>query len=320
MNDLAALLAGRTWALERSALDRLSARLRATPTINLPMEAALARRPASARREDVAVVPLVGFLLWRPDPFETAFLGAVSVVDFIGALNAAAAAKSVAAIILDVESPGGSVDGIPEAAEAVRRVARTKPVTSVANTMMASAAYWIGAQAGQVIASPSALVGSIGVYGTHVSETRALDKAGFDVTIISAGKYKAEGHPAKPLDDTARGHFQELVDSSYDLFVEDVARGRGTTLDAVRTGYGQGRALDARAARTAKLVDRIATLEAVITGSQASERERFAFEAERRAARGLREPTFEMERRQRLAMYERERRERDARQATGGTR
>lgn len=309
--EIAAVLSSRPLAIEEASLHRIVARLKAAPTITVPLEAAMSRpRPASARREDVAVIPLTGFLAWRPDPIETFFLGATSVSEFVATLRSIAADPKVGRIILDVDSPGGSVDGITEAAAAVRQVARSKPVVAVANTLMASAAYWIGSQAGQVIASPSAMVGSIGVYGTWIGESRALDRLGFDVEIFSAGRFKAEGHPARPLTDPARQHLQESVDDSYFDFIGDVATGRSTTRTAVRTGYGEGRALTARPARAANLVDRIDTLESVLGASTASGR--FAFEQGRRqrVAAGLSKPN----------RYEQERARRAARTVTGGTR
>ena len=296
--DIAAVLSARPLAIEEAQLRRYVARLRAAPTITVPLEAAMGRpRPASDQREDVAVIPLTGFLAWRPDPIEAFFLGATSVSEFVATLRTVAADRHVGRIIIDVDSPGGSVDGTMEAAAAVRQVARSKPVTAVANTLMASAAYWVASGASEIVASPSALVGSIGVYGTWIGESRFLTDKGFDVEIFSAGRYKAEGHPGRPLTDPARAHLQESVDDSYFDFIGDVALGRSTTRQAVRTGYGEGRALTARPGLAAHLVDRIDTLESVLGSSTASGR--FAREQERRqriAAGHIKPTPFERER------------------------
>lgn len=272
MSDPIELLTGQAWAMEEQALRRLVAKVRAAPTIKLDVQAAAAAtRPASQRSLGVGVVPLHGVLLGRPGPWDWLF-GASSVMGFMAELRAAANDRAVDSIILDVDSPGGSVDMVPEAADLVRTVGRLKPVVAVASTTMASAAYWIASQAGQVVASPSAIVGSIGVYTVHVDLSKALQEDGVAVTYIKAGRYKVEGNPHEPLGDTARSHIQEVIDDAYRQFVDDVARGRQTTTSAVRTGYGEGRALPAGMARQAKLVDRVAPFDTVLAGARASHR------------------------------------------------
>ena len=77
------------------------------------------------------------------------------------------------------------------------------------------------------------------------------------MTILSAGEYKVEGNPFEPLSEEARAFIQGQVDAAYAQFVKDVARGRGVSVADVKNGYGQGRALDAKAAKAAGLVDRI---------------------------------------------------------------
>jgi hypothetical protein len=88
---------------------------------------------------------------------------------------------------------------------------------------------------------------------------------GVDVTLISAGKYKVEGHPFGPLDKEARAEMQGKVDYYYDFFVRDVARGRGVSADDVRSGYGEGRMVTAPDAVKMGMADRIATIDQVIS-------------------------------------------------------
>jgi signal peptide peptidase SppA len=137
---------------------------------------------------------------------------------------------------------------------------------------MASAAYWIGSAASEVVATPSAMVGSVGVVVVHMDESKALEMLGVKPTFITAGKYKAEGDPAQPLTDAARERLQEMVDQYYAAFVGGVARGRGVPVAEVRTSYGQGRLLTAREGLAAGMVDRIATLDEtlgrVLTGKR----------------------------------------------------
>jgi hypothetical protein len=117
---------------------------------------------------------------------------------------------------------------------------------------------------------PSGQVGSIGVFSMHVDTTAAEEAEGVKVTIVKAGKYKAEN--MEPLTDAAREAMQQQVDTYYDTFVADVAKGRGVAPKVVRETYGEGRVVLAKDALAAGMVDRIATLEEVLRGMQASGR------------------------------------------------
>jgi ClpP class serine protease len=92
----------------------------------------------------------------------------------------------------------------------------------------------------------------------------ALDQAGIGITLIAAGRYKVEGHAFSPLGDEARAAIQSDVNDWYGWFVDAVARGRRTTAAAVRSGYGEGRALNAQRALGAHLIDVIGTGELVL--------------------------------------------------------
>jgi signal peptide peptidase SppA len=171
---------------------------------------------------------------------------------------------SIDAIVLDVDSPGGSVYGTAELGDAIYNARAAKPVCAVANSLAASAAYWTACQAGELYAAPGAEVGSIGVYTTHTNVAEALKQRGIAVEYISAGKYKTELNPAGPLTDEARAYVQAGVDSYYDDFVRAVARGRGVALKSVREGMGQGRVLQPDQAMSEKMIDGVATLAQVV--------------------------------------------------------
>jgi signal peptide peptidase SppA len=178
----------------------------------------------------------------------------------------AASDPDVGAIVLDIDSPGGLVDKIPETAAMVREVATQKPVVAVANTLAASAAYWIGSQASEFVVTPSGEAGSIGVYATHRDMSKNYESLGIKHTLVSAGKYKTEGNPFEPLSSAASGALQESVDDHYGLFVKDVAAGRQATVAEVKNGYGEGRTLTAKRAVEAGLADRVDTLDNVVAG------------------------------------------------------
>jgi ClpP class serine protease len=139
-----------------------------------------------------------------------------------------------------------------------------KPIVTVANSTLASAAYWIGSAADEVVsADPTALIGAIGVYTVHADTSEADAKEGVRKTLIKAGKYKGEG-VVGPLDEDALGAVQEQVDDVYALFTAAVGRHMDTTASAVRDGFGQGRALMGQRAIDAGLARRSATLEQTI--------------------------------------------------------
>ncbi|HMJ03126.1 MAG TPA: S49 family peptidase, partial [Conexibacter sp.] len=172
---------------------------------------------------------------------------------------------AVGSIVLDVHSHGGTVFGAHELhATILAGRGKGKRIVASINSIAASAAYWIACAADEVVITPGGEAGSIGVYTVHLDVSEALAKAGIKPTIIKAGKYKTEGDPSVPLTDEARRAIQARADAAYDLFVSDVAAGRGVTPAAVRNGYGQGSVLPAKAAKAEGLVDRIATFEEVV--------------------------------------------------------
>lgn len=262
----------RPWAIEPSMLAlivdivrfRAAGGLLAEDEIERRIEAAdHGPRSGAGQRRGVAVIPVYGVLNPRANTISRSS-GGTTAQDVSADLRAALADDQVDAIVFDVDSPGGAVDGIPELAAEIAAARGQKPMVAVANTLMASAAYWIGAQADEVYASPSARVGSIGIFTAHEDRSKQAEMRGVSTSLVSAGKYKVEANEWAPLSDEARTALQDQVDELYGMFVDAVAQGRGVSADAVRNGYGQGRVLLARQAKAAGLVDRVGTLEQAV--------------------------------------------------------
>jgi capsid assembly protease len=208
----------------------------------------------------IAVVPIIGTIAHRGNSFEGSSGG--TSADLIGRmLDRVVSDSSVSTIVLDISSPGGNVFGVPELAAKIAKATETKPVIAMINAMAASAAFWLASQASEIVITPSGMAGSIGVFMLAIDESEALAKAGVKVNAISAGEYKLEGAPWEPLSDDARAYLQAQVNSTYKNFKGDVARGRNVSVADVEKNYGRGRMLDARAALTAGMVDRIATFD-----------------------------------------------------------
>lgn len=222
------------------------------------------RRNEGARQAgSIAVLPLYGTVAHRMDMMVESS-GGTSTVQFSKALRGALADNQVSGIVIDIDSPGGSADGVPELAREIWQARQTKPIVGVANSLAASAAYWIGSAASELWAAPSAEVGSIGVWAAHQDMTAYYEREGIKTTLVRAGKYKAETNPYEPLTDDARAYLQTRVDEAYDMFVADVAKQRGVSRDTVRGGFGEGRVVTARKAKELGMVDRVGTLDEAI--------------------------------------------------------
>lgn len=227
-------------------------------------EPILARAPGTQSAGGaVAILPLYGVIFPRANLFSE-MSGGTSLQRFTQAFRQAVNDPGISAIVFDVDSPGGQADGLDELAAEIRASRGRKPMVAVANHMMASAAYYLGSATDEVVAAPGAEVGSIGVRMKHVEVSRANDAAGITVTEIAAGRFKTEVSSDAPLSDDARAHLQTLVDESYELFVNAVAKGRGVSAATVRRDYGEGRWFMPREALRRGMIDRVESLDATV--------------------------------------------------------
>ena len=176
----------------------------------------------------IAIIPMTGIISHRMNLVSSiSGPGGTSIQMLQAQLREAVGNAGCKAIVLDVDSPGGSVDCVPELAAEIYDARKRKPIIAVCNSMACSAAYWLASAASEVVCTPSGQCGSLGVYMLHADESEALKKDGIKITIIKAGKYKAEGNPTEPLSREAQDAFQGQVDDIYRLFVNGVARYRG---------------------------------------------------------------------------------------------
>jgi len=228
---------------------------------------------ASSAGAGIAVLPLYGVITQRGNMVEDiSGPGSTSTQKFTSALRQVLADDTVAQVLIDIDSPGGSVYGVSELAAEIMKARTQKPVVAVANSLAASAAYWIGCAAGEFYVTPGGEVGSIGVWQAHFDYSKALEEEGVKPTLISAGKFKVEGNPYAPLDAEAQAFMQSRVDDYYGAFVKAVTKGRGVAVSDVRDGMGEGRVLGADAALAQKMVDGIATFDEVLAQMQKSVR------------------------------------------------
>jgi signal peptide peptidase SppA len=203
----------------------------------------------------IAVIPIYGVIANRS--FE-ASSGMTSAEMISAMFMRAENDPAVKAILFDVSSPGGAVSGVPELAKLI--ASGEKARVAFVNALSASAAYWLSAQAHEIVARETAMVGSVGVYALLEDWSAKLEKDGIKINAISAGEYKLEGAPWQPLTDESRAHFQQQVDETYAKFLSSLSTGRNTTVADVKKNYGKGRVLTATAALDAGMIDKIGEL------------------------------------------------------------
>lgn len=261
---LMAALAAELWAIAPDALGEMILLASSIPedlwadAAPADVEAKYEARATRAAAGAVGVVHVLGPLARRDSLFSMLF-GGTSYPRVIQQVQALAADETVATILLNIDSPGGSAQGVAETAAAIRKARDVKPVIALANGQMASAAAWLGWSASEVIATPDSIIGSQGVFTLHVDSSKALEMAGIKPTYIGSSGAKVAGRPGLPLDDETRDEMQSMVDELDRLFKADVATARGLTPAQVKDRYGNGAVFTAREAKSRGMVDRIET-------------------------------------------------------------
>src|SRR5882672_5742517 len=180
----------------------------------------------------IATIPIQGTLAknWGLDPYS----GMTGYDGIKAKLGAAYDDPDVTAILLDIDSPGGVVAGCMDLADLVYAVNAEKPVWSISNEQMCSAAFALGSQGSKLFTTRTADVGSVGVIWLYTNEQQAMEQEGVQVRVFKAGANKAEGNPYEPLSDETAARIQKTLDDMREIFIETVARGRGLSKKAVR--------------------------------------------------------------------------------------
>jgi signal peptide peptidase SppA len=214
-------------------------------------------RSVAQKQGGVAVIPVFGVITARPSIYEAYGL-TISAQTIGRRVREALADPDVKAVVLDVDSPGGVISGVPELAAELRGLRGAKPIVAHADYLMASAAYWIASQADEIIAAPSALVGSVGVYSMHVDQSGFLEQMGIKVTLIAEPAQKVRGNPFEPLGEDAEAHMRGIVRHGLRAFRADVAAGRGVSVSSVADEWADVHV--AADAKTMGMVDKIRSL------------------------------------------------------------
>jgi protease IV len=219
----------------------------------------------------IALIDIDGIIMNR-EKFELIGEGENPVSLFVEKLNKAASDRSVKAVVLRINSPGGGVTAsdlmYSEVQVFKQRTEGAKPVVAVLMDLAASGGYYVACGADEIVAHPTTVTGSIGVIMQLFSLSGTLDKIGADAVAIKSGPMKDAGSPFKKLRPEEREIFQSLVDQFYDRFVAVVAKGRPNMTEARIRELADGRVWSAQQALELGFVDRIGTLREALASTK----------------------------------------------------
>ena len=222
-------------------------------------------------RGDTAIIGVEGPIFRYADIF-TEISGATSVEHLATDFQAALDNPAVSQIVLQVNSPGGQVDGINEFADMVRAGSAKKPVTAYVDGLGASGAYWIASAAPRVVANESSFLGSIGVVVSVTDNRDAQERQG-----VKRYEIVSTQSPLKRADirtDEGKAQLLAIADALAEIFIGRVAQFRGTTPESVASNYGRGGLLIARQAVAAGMADEVAQFEPMLARLQGGARSR----------------------------------------------
>ncbi len=204
--------------------------------------------------ETIAVIHVDGVIAGSGSSLD----GIISPEEFLAYLDMAAADDNVKAVLLRVDSPGGTVAASQEIATEVARLSELKPVVVSIGDVGASGAYMIASQCDEIWAQPTSAVGSIGVITEIPNVAGLLEKVGVEFTVLTAGEYKDAGSPYRSLTASETAMIQMEVDIAYDEFINIVAEGRDMKESEVRE-MATGWAWSGRKAQEMGLIDELGT-------------------------------------------------------------
>lgn len=202
---------------------------------------------------DIATIPIKGILAPGVTAIERT-CGVCDYNDIRSDISEAVGNSKVNLIVFDIDSPGGTVTGLYECAQDIMDAGQMKRTVAFTSGMMASAAMFLGASASAVIATPSSMVGSVGVILQVLDDTKAWEMFGYKLETFKAGEMKGIGYPGTTLTDPQREYLQAMVDECMAKFTGHMRRQRPTIEDSAM----DGRVFSAEAGQRVGMIDRIA--------------------------------------------------------------
>ncbi|WP_341814245.1 S49 family peptidase [Wolbachia endosymbiont (group A) of Machimus atricapillus] len=182
----------------------------------------------------IAIIRIYGVLTKKTEAFDH-ILDMTSYENIHEEIESALGDKSIETILLDIDSPGGEVNGVFDLADFIYESRTKKRIIAIANDDAYSAAYAIASSAEKVFVSRTSGVGSIGVIASHIDQSRFDEKQGIKYTTIFAGSRKNDLNPHEPMTSESLGSLQKEVDRLYEMFVQLIARNRGLSIEKIRS-------------------------------------------------------------------------------------
>lgn len=224
-----------------------------------------------SRQGSIGVISIRGTML-NVDNGLTRFFEMSTYPAIQQSILAAVEDPEVDRIVLDIDSPGGTVSGVSATSDLIYAVDKTvKPVFAISDGYMASGAYWLASSTRRIYADHLANVGSIGVIQVHMDYTKRLEKEGITATPIRSGKYKALGMPYEPLSEEAQKELQDKSDEIYKYFVTHVSDARNKSYEYVDKIMGEGRVFMGQGAKEVGLIDKVASFTGALAEIQSAE-------------------------------------------------
>ncbi|WP_065095026.1 MULTISPECIES: S49 family peptidase [unclassified Wolbachia] len=182
----------------------------------------------------IAIIRIYGVLTKKTEAFDH-ILDMTSYENIHEEIESALEDKSIETILLDIDSPGGEVNGVFDLADFIYESRTKKRIIAIANDDAYSAAYAIASSAEKVFVSRTSGVGSIGVIASHIDQSRFDEKQGIKYTTIFAGSRKNDLNPHEPMTSESLESLQKEVDRLYEMFVQLIARNRNLSIEAIKS-------------------------------------------------------------------------------------
>ncbi len=250
------------WAIEPLAFRQFLNRTRGPLSLEqikaITTEAAIGK-PGYQTYNKVAVLRIRGIMEKLPTVIGNVF-GDTATVNIRRSVKAALQDRSVENILLVIDSPGGTVDGIHELGDALYQARQIKPITAQVDGLGASAAYWTAAQANQIFLGRGDQVGSIGVRMALYDYHKMFENEGVEAVVIDTGVHKSAGLQGTEITEEQRKEFQRITDTYYENFLDAIQRGRGMSRETVKP-LADGRVFVGQEAVDLGLADAVQTFE-----------------------------------------------------------
>lgn len=234
--------------------------------------------------DGVAVIPLLGVMGKRFNMFSE-WSGGVSTQRIQTLIEDALTDPLVAAVVLQIDSPGGSVDGTAELGDWMLANKGIKPVHAYIDGQCCSGALWVASCCDKITGFRSAQVGSLSAVVCHYDRSGQDEKYGVKRTFIVSGEYKRMANDAEPLNEKGTAYLQGFIDRYHAMFVEAVAAGRGMTPEDVQAKFGNGQVHLAAEAMAIGMIDAIGTLPETINAARLAAMEEEPMKKEEFAAK-----------------------------------